>query len=109
MAELEVDLPKALIKRIVKVKLADKADIGDDDGKRDFQVNKDALSALSQATKVFITYVTSAAHDICRENNRTTVAPQDVAKALEELAFDEFIPDLQDILAGDVPLSNKRI
>jgi histone H3/H4 len=100
MSEMEVELPKALIKRIVKAKLAEQADLGDEEGKRDFQLNKDATTAFSQATKVFITYVSSAAHDICRENNRSTVAPQDIIQALDELCFQDFIPDLQDLLAG---------
>lgn len=100
MAEMEVELPRALIKRIVKAKLAEQADLGDDEGKRDFQLNKDATTAFSQATKVFITYVSSAAHDICRENNRSTVAPQDIIQALDELCFQDFIPDLQDLLTG---------
>jgi histone H3/H4 len=103
MAEMEVELPRALIKRIVKAKLAEQADLGDDEGKREFQLNKDATTAFCQATKVFITYVSSAAHDICRENNRSTVAPQDIIQALDELCFQDFIPDLQDLLTGTRP------
>ena len=100
MAEMEVELPRALIKRIVKAKLAEQADLGDDEGKRDFQLNKDATTAFSQASKVFLTYVRSAAHDICRENNRSTVAPQDIIQALDDLCFQDFVPDLQDLLTG---------
>lgn len=107
MAELDVELPKAVIKRIVKAKLAEKqpACDGPEDLKREFQVNKDALSAFSQATKVFITYITAAAHDICRENKRSTVAAQDIMKALEELEFEAFLPNLQELLSD---IQNKR-
>lgn len=100
MAEMDVELPKSLIKRIVKAKLAEQAELGDDDRKRDVQTSRDATVALSHATKVFITYVSSAAHDICREHNRTTVAPQDINAALNELGFSSFLPDLQELLSG---------
>lgn len=102
MAEMDVELPKSLIKRIVKAKLAEQAELGDDDRKRDVQTSRDATVALSHATKVFITYVSSAAHDICREHNRTTVAPQDINAALVELGFSSFLPDLQELLSGNV-------
>jgi histone H3/H4 len=103
MAELDVDLPKGAIKRIVKNKLAEKAGAAQGEGQRDLQVNKDAVSAFSQATKVFITYVTTAAHDICREHKRTTVAPQDILQALQELDFTTFIPGLEERLLGAQP------
>eukprot|EP00892_Ulva_mutabilis_P003349 jgi/Ulvmu1/1386/UM011_0114.1 len=99
MAEMDVELPKSLIKRIVKAKLAEQAELGDDDRKRDVQTSRDATVALSHATKIFITYVSSAAHDICREHNRTTVAPQDINAALVELGFSSFLPDLQELLS----------
>ena len=100
MSDLDVELPKAVIKRIVKAKLAEKERDGDQEPTRDFQVNKDAVTAFSHATKVFITYVTTAANDICRENRRTTVAPQDILQALAELEFNAFIPGLEDRLQG---------
>lgn len=97
--ELDVDLPKGVIKRIVKAKLAERqAQAHQRSG--DFQVSKDAVSAFSQATKVFITYVTTAAYDICRENKRTTVAPQDILQALNELEFGSFIDGLEERLLG---------
>jgi DNA polymerase epsilon subunit 3 len=100
MSELDVELPKAVVKRIVRAKLAEKMKEGDDDMHVDFQVNKDALSAFAQATKVFITYVTTAANDICRENKRTTVATQDILQALKDLDFHAFIPGLEEHLVG---------
>ena len=103
--ELDVDLPKGVIKRIVKAKLAEKqAQAGQRSG--DFQVSKDAVSAFSQATKVFITYVTTAAYDICRENKRTTVAPQDILQALNELEFGSFIDGLEARLLGAQSCNN---
>ena len=100
MAEMEVELPKSIIKRLVKARLSAKNGNAEDDGKREFQVNKDALLAFSQATKVFISYVASAAHDICRENKRSTLSANDVLKALEELEFEGFLPDLADLISS---------
>lgn len=100
MADEDVELPKAIVKRIVKAKLAESITDGSDKGK-EFQVSKDALTAFSQATKVFISYVTTAAHDICKENQRSTVAPQDIMQALKELDFESFIPGLEDVISGE--------
>jgi DNA polymerase epsilon subunit 3 len=47
-AEVQVDLPKGVVKRIVKEKLAAAADSG-----KDVQINKDALLAFSESAKVW--------------------------------------------------------
>ena len=100
MSELDVELPRVAVKRIIKAKLAEHQAQAGTSGQREFQVNKDALTAFSQATKVFITYVTTAANDICRENKRSTVAPQDILQALQELDFPSFMPALEERLQG---------
>lgn len=101
MAELGVDLPKAVIKRIVKQALADnQGDSAGDAAKKEVQVNKDALLAFSQATKVFISYVSAAAHDVCKENKRSTVTASDIIMALEDLEFESFLPEVKSLLEG---------
>lgn len=90
----DLDLPRALVKRIVKTKLAALAAAGAGD-KKEFQVNKDALTALSESTKVFISYIASTANDICREKKRQTLSADDVFAALTELEFSEFVEPLQ--------------
>lgn len=100
MSEADAELPKAVIKRIVKAKVAELGQGADGAAKRDVQVNREALAAFTQATKVFISYVAGAAHDVCKENKRSTVLPKDVLQALGELNFGAFIPQLEELLAG---------
>ena len=64
----DLDLPKALVRRLVKGKLSS----SDPDGK-DVQLNKDALLAFSESAKVFITYLSSTANEICKEAKRSTI------------------------------------
>lgn len=49
---VDADLPKALVKRIVKAKLGAVDVAAGGDGTRDFQVNKDALLAFCESGKV---------------------------------------------------------
>jgi histone H3/H4 len=99
----DADLPKALVKRLIKAKLqgVDKQRGGD--GTRDFQINKDALLAFGEAGKVFIHYLTLHANDLCKEAKRQTISAEDVLAALTELEFDEFIEPLKEALEGKHP------
>ncbi|GLC34361.1 hypothetical protein PLESTB_000737600 [Pleodorina starrii] len=92
--ETDIDLPRALIKRIVKTKLTALA--GDDN--KDFGISKDALTALSESTKVFISLIASTANDICQEKRRSTVNADDVFNALQDLDFPELVGPLKEQL-----------
>ncbi|GAB4813672.1 hypothetical protein N2152v2_000718 [Parachlorella kessleri] len=94
----DADLPKALVKRIVKGKLAQVDIANGGDGSRDFQVNKDALLAFCESGKVFIHYLTATANDVCKESKRQTISADDVIAALEELDFGELVPGLREAL-----------
>eukprot|EP00775_Hariotina_reticulata_P003911 gene3911-4165_t len=96
-AEVQVDLPKGVVKRIVKEKLNAVADSG-----KDVQINKDALLAFAESAKVFINYVTAAASDVCKEKKRATLTANDVFQGLEELEFQELIPGLQEAYDEEV-------
>jgi DNA polymerase epsilon subunit 3 len=98
MTDVDAELPKAAIKRIIKCKLTETG--LDGASKCDVQVSKEALAAFTQATKVFISYVASAAHDVCIESKRATVVPKDVMQALADLSFGEFVPQLAELLHG---------
>lgn len=93
----DTDLPKALIKRIVKGKLAQAA--GDDN--KDYQLNKDALLAFSEAAKVFISYISSTANEVCREGKRHTISAEDVFTALNDVELVELIQPLREHLDGE--------
>eukprot|EP00878_Enallax_costatus_P006819 GHUV01007147.1.p1 GENE.GHUV01007147.1~~GHUV01007147.1.p1 ORF type:complete len:189 (+),score=95.30 GHUV01007147.1:141-707(+) len=90
-AEGQLDLPKAVVKRIVKEKLAGVSESG-----KDVQLNKEALLAFAESAKVFISYVTAAANDVCKEKKRQTLSADDVFAALQELEFHELLPPLKE-------------
>ncbi|PNH03268.1 DNA polymerase epsilon subunit 3 [Tetrabaena socialis] len=94
--ETDVDLPRALVKRIVKAKLTA---LAGDDGK-EFGMSKDALTALSESTKVFISLIASTANDICQEKRRQTVNADDVLTALTDMDFPELVGPLKEQLEG---------
>lgn len=90
----EVQLPKAVLKRMMKKQLAQ----SDNAAIRDANISADAMLAVSEAAKVFISYLTCTANDICAEHKRSTISPDDVLSALEELEFGEFC----DVLRSDL-------
>jgi histone H3/H4 len=97
----DADLPKALVKRIVKGKLAQVDLANGGDGSREFQINKDALLAFCESGKVFIHYLTATANDVCKEAKRQTISADDVITALEDLEFGELVPELKEALEGE--------
>ncbi|GJP55074.1 hypothetical protein CLOM_g14059, partial [Closterium sp. NIES-68] len=66
--------------------------------KKEVQVAKDALVALTESARVFIHYLTSTANDWCRSNKRQTVSAADVLASIEDIQFPEFLPALQSTL-----------
>lgn len=94
----EADLPKAVLKRLIKSKLQEYDKSRGGDGTRDFQINKDALLAFGEASKLFIHYLTSMANDVCKDAKRQTVNADDVFKALADMEFEELVPSLKEAL-----------
>ncbi|CAL9107940.1 unnamed protein product [Musa textilis] len=90
-AEVE-ELPKAIVRRVVKDKLSQLASGGEEE---DVSVQKDALLAFSESTRIFMHYVSATANDICKESKRQTINADDVLKALEEIDFPEFVEPLK--------------
>ncbi|KAJ0463895.1 putative DNA-directed DNA polymerase transcription factor Hap3/NF-YB family [Helianthus annuus] len=94
VAEAE-ELPKAIVRRVVKDKLSQLSQNG-----ADIQVLKDSLLAFSESARIFIHYLSATANDICKESKRQTINAEDVFKALEEIEFPEFIAPLRASLEG---------
>jgi len=94
----DADLPKALLKRLIKAKLQDVDKAKGGDGTRDFQVNKDALLAVGEAAKLFIHYLTAAANDNCKDAKRQTISADDIMTALNDLEFGELVEPLKQSL-----------
>lgn len=93
----DVNLPLGSVKRIVKAKLAELAAA---DGQKDYQLNKDALLAFTESAKVFISFISCTANDICKEHKRQTISVDDVFQALDDMDFPEFLSPLREALQG---------
>ncbi|KAE8688730.1 hypothetical protein F3Y22_tig00110956pilonHSYRG00084 [Hibiscus syriacus] len=87
------ELPKAIVRRVVKEKLSECSP------DYDFNVHKDALLAFSESARIFIHYLSATANNICKESKRQTMNAEDVFKALEEIEFSEFVKPLGASLA----------
>ncbi|XVF05167.1 hypothetical protein REPUB_Repub05bG0148300 [Reevesia pubescens] len=92
VAEAE-ELPKAIVRRVVKDKLSDCSP------DYDFNVHKDAVLAFTESARIFIHYLSATANDVCKESKRQTMNAEDVFKALEEIEFSEFVKPLKASLA----------
>ncbi|CAL5080176.1 unnamed protein product [Urochloa decumbens] len=93
MSEAEVEeLPKAIVRRLVKDKLAHIAGGGEG---AEVIVNKDAMVAFAESARIFIHYLSATANDMCKESKRQTINADDVLKALDEMEFSEFVEPLR--------------
>ncbi|KNA13236.1 hypothetical protein SOVF_118630 [Spinacia oleracea] len=84
------ELPKTIVRRVVKEKLSQ---ISTDGG--DVTLHKEALIAFSESARIFIHYLSATAHDICNDSNRQIINAEDVLNALEEVEFSEFVEPLR--------------
>ncbi|GAX77164.1 hypothetical protein CEUSTIGMA_g4609.t1 [Chlamydomonas eustigma] len=89
---MDSELPKAHIKRIISCQLQ----CGPNE--KGLAISKDGLTAFSESSKIFISYITSTANEICKESKRQTISAEDVIKAVEELEFSDLVPPLRDYL-----------
>mmetsp|Transcript_6895 Transcript_6895/g.23724 ORF Transcript_6895/g.23724 Transcript_6895/m.23724 type:complete len:190 (+) Transcript_6895:208-777(+) len=90
------DLPRSNVRRIVKQKITELKGVGGSD----IHLNRDALTALSEACRVFIHLISATANDICLENKRQTISVDDVIGALEDLEFGDLIAELEGDIEG---------
>jgi len=64
--------------------------------------NSNELTSLpysTEAAKVFISYISTTATEICKERKRQTISSADVLQSLEELDFQNLVPQLKEFLA----------
>ncbi|KAI9072692.1 hypothetical protein QN277_002908 [Acacia crassicarpa] len=83
------ELPKAIVRRVVKDELSRCSHDGD------ISIHKDALLAFSESARIFIHYLSATANDICKESKRQIISADDVFKALEETEYSEFVRPLK--------------
>lgn len=117
MTEAEVEeLPKTIVRRLVKDKLARVASGGEGgEGAAEVIVNKDAMAAFAESARIFIHYLSATANDVCKDGKRQTINAEDVFKALDEIEFPEFVEPLRTALeefrsknAARKPASGKK-
>ncbi|KAJ1625751.1 histone-fold-containing protein [Pavlovales sp. CCMP2436] len=83
----EIAFPASSVARIVKACIPDS-----------MQLSKDARTAFGRAATIFALYVTSCANDLCRDGKRSTISATDVYKALDELEFESFTPQVKEFV-----------
>ncbi|XP_020599366.1 DNA polymerase epsilon subunit 3 isoform X2 [Phalaenopsis equestris] len=98
------ELPKTIVRRLVKDKLSQLSSSSsekaksDEVGDEEMMLHKDTLLAFSESARIFIHYLSATANDICKESKRQTINAEDVFKALVDMEFPEFIQPLRDSL-----------
>ncbi|MEQ2261274.1 DNA polymerase epsilon subunit 3 [Xenotaenia resolanae] len=83
----DLNLPNAVITRIIKEALPDGVN-----------VSKEARRAISQAASVFVLYATSCANNFAMKARRKTLNAGDVLAAMEEMEFERFLEPLREAL-----------
>lgn len=72
-------------------------------------ITKDAMTALTKGTSVFVSYLSALANEHCVAKKRKTVLPQDVWDALEDADLGQFVDELKHAHdAAEAAKSKKR-
>ncbi|KAJ1993571.1 hypothetical protein H4R33_000631 [Dimargaris cristalligena] len=85
----DLDMPRAIIVRLVKSVLPD-----------GFGISSDSKLAITKATTVFISYIAAMASDVAKSTGHKTITVQHVYKALEEAEFEEYITQIMSSMDG---------
>jgi len=80
----DVSLPKATMTKIIKEMLPP-----------DVRVAKDAQDLLVECCVEFINLISSESNEICSKEEKRTIAPEHVLRALEILGFGEYLAEVQ--------------
>jgi len=81
-----LDLPGAIVNRIIKTALPDTV------------LSKDARAALTKSASIFALYLTSAAQEIASGEGKKTIMPKHVITALQDLDFDDLVEPVEKFL-----------
>nr|XP_043636200.1 protein Dr1 homolog [Erigeron canadensis] len=82
-AKEDASLPKATMTKIIKEMLPP-----------DVRVARDTQDLLIECCVEFINLVSSESNEVCGRDDKKTIAPEHVLKALEVLGFGEYIEDV---------------
>ncbi|KAI4836010.1 histone-fold-containing protein [Aureobasidium sp. EXF-8845] len=84
----ELTLPRATVQKIITEVLAS------DQG---MSFAKETRDLLIECCVEFITMISSEANEIAEKDAKKTIACEHIVKALEELGFNEYVPDLLEV------------
>jgi len=82
-AKEDASLPKATMTKIIKEMLP-----------ADVRVARDTQDLLIECCVEFINLISSESNEVCNREERRTIAPEHVLKALEVLGFGDYIEDV---------------
>ncbi|KAI9769963.1 MAG: negative cofactor 2 transcription regulator complex subunit ncb2 [Geoglossum simile] len=83
----DLSLPKATVQKIISEILTSRPG---------FSFAKDARDLLIDCSVEFITLISSEANEIAEREAKKTIAAEHVTKALEELGFEGYVPEIKD-------------
>ncbi|KAK8194208.1 negative cofactor 2 transcription regulator complex subunit ncb2 [Zalaria obscura] len=84
----DLSLPKATVQKIITEILANESGM---------TFAKDSRDLLIECCVEFITMISSEANEIAEKDAKKTIACEHITKALEELGFNEYVPDLLEV------------
>ncbi|KAM0714432.1 hypothetical protein Q7P37_010219 [Cladosporium fusiforme] len=87
----DLSLPKATVQKIINEVLASKAA---DENSQAMSFAKETRDLLIECCVEFITMISTEANDIAEKDAKKTIACEHITKALQDLDFGEYVPEL---------------
>jgi len=79
-------LPKATVSKLIKEMLPD-----------DVKCANETRDLILECCVEFIHLVSSEANDVCTKDNKKTIAPEHILKALQDLGFSDFVSEVSEV------------
>ncbi|KAF1821258.1 CBF/NF-Y family transcription factor [Dissoconium aciculare CBS 342.82] len=89
----DLSLPKATVGKIITEVLSTNPSLGGTNG-NSMSFAKETRDLLIECCVEFITMISAEANEIAEKEAKKTIASEHVTKALEELGFAEYVPEL---------------
>eukprot|EP00741_Cyanophora_paradoxa_P009632 tig00001542_g9330.t1 len=83
----EAALPKATVAKIIKELLPE-----------DMRCSNETRDLVLECCTEFIHMISSEAQEVCQKENKKTMAPEHVIKALKALGFEDYVPEIEQVL-----------
>lgn len=64
----------------------------------DLRVASNTMDLLIDCCAEFIQLITSEANEVCAADSKATINPEHIIKALQQLEFPEYVPELTDLM-----------